>query len=1085
MSTLTKKALELIIDGKRVRAQEGETVLEVAQREGINIPALCHLPGLPAWGACRLCLIEVEGVEKLQTACTTWATQDMVVKTDTPRVRARRQSYLKMYLSDHNSYCEAPCAHACPTHIDIPGFLAALAENNLSEAASIVREELPFPGILGRICPRYCESVCRRGEVDEPIAVCALHRALADHAAKIPGAPQSWLGRASQTGKKVAIVGAGPAGLSAAWFLAQRGHTVTIYDRRPEPGGALRYLIPEFRLPLRVLEEELEPLWQAGVRFFGGSNLGAPEAADELLATGFDAVIVATGAPDYSTEALAAAGAVASGIRGAGAAFQTGRAMAALTLLEQAKIGAAPRVEGPVVVLGEGVLALDAARTVLRLGATQAEILSKESRTAWATWDKDLADAQEEGVKLRTDTTVEGVSQDSEGKQQVEARGQDGSSFVLPASLVVFAAEPEISSLPSSAAKESTSLGLILKEANPFTGRTAREGLFACERARGTRIGDAGTSTEEDSTIHAVARGKRTALAVDAWLRGEDLPGLEQRLAAYSSLPYLAQLAQAKDLGALGRRLVERSPVWLKMGIAAAPAERVKMPKVSKAKRLAGLDVEVEKGLTLAAAQEEAKRCLQCVCRSSGKCELQKLAVEYDVTTNELVTKGARVRVVEPQYEHPFIRRDMEKCIACGRCVRVCRDVAGPACYEFTGRGFTIKVDTPYGEPLQLAKCITCGRCVSVCPTGALTFNERALVSFRVDESRCIMCRECVNVCPVEALAETDRFEEARQRWLELVAKGSRLATGHRMCAGCGAPVVVRQVLMAVKGPVVVGAATGCLEVSTTIYPYTSWKDSYIHTAFENVAATIAGVETAYRALRKKGVVTEDFHFIAFGGDGGTYDIGLQALSGAMERGHRMLYVCYDNGAYMNTGFQRSGATPPCAWTTTSPVGKAQAGKAQPRKNLTEIMIAHGLKYVAQASPHDPRDLVRKAAKALSVDGPSFLNVISPCPRGWRADGAESIELAREAVNTCYWPLFEYEDGVYRLTYRPRYKQPLVPWLKKQGRFAHLFQPGFEEALATLEKAVDEEWDRLLKKCGELSEAEWQAEQRARGCLLY
>jgi len=180
----------------------------------------------------------------------------------------------------------------------------------------------------------------------------------------------------------------------------------------------------------------------------------------------------------------------------------------------------------------------------------------------------------------------------------------------------------------------------------------------------------------------------------------------------------------------------------------------------------------------------------------------------------------------------------------------------------------------------------------------------------------------------------------------------------------------------------------------------------------------------------------------------------------------------------MNTGFQRSGATPVGAWTTTSPVGKAAAGKIQNRKDLTDIMIAHGLRYVAQASPHDPRDLVRKAARALATEGASFLNVIAPCPRGWRADGAETIELAREAVNTCYWPLFEVEDGQYRLTYRPREKQPLIPWLKKQGRFAHLFKPGNEEQLERLQDWVDDEWDKLLRKCDEPAQTVWELEAR-------
>ena len=328
------------------------------------------------------------------------------------------------------------------------------------------------------------------------------------------------------------------------------------------------------------------------------------------------------------------------------------------------------------------------------------------------------------------------------------------------------------------------------------------------------------------------------------------------------------------------------------------------------------------------------------------------------------------------------------------------------------------------------------------------------------------MCHQCVDVCPAEAIKETNHFEEARKQWHNLVAQGSqagrrsshvrRLRRARSSSARCSWAPATRS-----WSP----AATGCLEVSTTIYPYTSWTGSYIHTAFENAAATLSGVETAFRSLKKQGKLEENVKFIAFGGDGGTYDIGLQSLSGAMERGHSMLYVCYDNGAYMNTGFQRSGATPQGAWTTTSPVGKETAGKLQNRKDLTAIMVAHGLQYVAQASPHDPRDLVRKAAKALATDGPTFLNILAPCPRGWRSDGAETIELAREAVNTCYWPLFEVEDGEYRLTYRPRTKQPLIPWLKKQGRFAHLFKPGNEETLANLQAWVDSEWEKLLRKC--------------------
>ncbi len=283
----------------------------------------------------------------------------------------------------------------------------------------------------------------------------------------------------------------------------------------------------------------------------------------------------------------------------------------------------------------------------------------------------------------------------------------------------------------------------------------------------------------------------------------------------------------------------------------------------------------------------------------------------------------------------------------------------------------------------------------------------------------------------------------------------------------------MNQILSQVDNHHVVSGATGCLEVSSTRYPYTAWKGSYIHTNFENAAATLSGVETAFRALRRRGKLEERVKFIAFGGDGGTYDIGLQALSGAMERGHDMLYVCYDNGAYMNTGFQRSSATPHGAWTTTSPVGSELPGKIGHSKNLTEIMVAHRLPYVAQSSPHDPQDLIHKAEKALAIEGPTFLNVLSACPRGWRTENDEGIELSRLATEVCYWPLFEVNEGVYRLTYRPRHKQPLGKWLERQGRFAHLALPGNEHLLEQLQEWVDFEWDLLLRKCDEIPEDQW------------
>lgn len=303
----------------------------------------------------------------------------------------------------------------------------------------------------------------------------------------------------------------------------------------------------------------------------------------------------------------------------------------------------------------------------------------------------------------------------------------------------------------------------------------------------------------------------------------------------------------------------------------------------------------------------------------------------------------------------------------------------------------------------------------------------------------------------------------------EIVAeKPSRFTSGHRMCAGCGAPPVTRMIMRALKPEdhAVISNATGCMEVSSFIYPYTSWTDSYIHTAFECAAATCSGVEAAYKSMKKQGKLPADEHtkFIAFGGDGGTYDIGLQSLSGAMERGHDMTYICYDNGAYMNTGIQRSSATPRFADTTTSPAGKVIPGKMQSRKDLTEIMEAHHLPYVAQTAAYmNFKDLYEKAEKAIYTEGPTFLNVLAPCPRGWGYPTEDLMQINKLAVETCYWPLYEIENGKYKITYKPAKKLSIEEFLKPQKRFAHMFKPENEWMIEEFQKEVDRRWEELLK----------------------
>ena len=308
----------------------------------------------------------------------------------------------------------------------------------------------------------------------------------------------------------------------------------------------------------------------------------------------------------------------------------------------------------------------------------------------------------------------------------------------------------------------------------------------------------------------------------------------------------------------------------------------------------------------------------------------------------------------------------------------------------------------------------------------------------------------------------------------DIAEKPDLFMSGHRACAGCGPATVLRLIMKAVRGPTIVTNATGCMEVVSSIYPYTSWAIPWLHTAFETAASNASGIEAAIKILKKKGrIKQEQIDVIALAGDGGTYDIGIQALSGAVERGHDFLYVLYDNEAYMNTGIQRSGGTPLGASTTTSPAGTVIPGKLENKKPIADIMVAHDMPYVATAAPYDWRGLITKVRKGLEVNGPAFLHMFAPCPRGWRSDPAKSIELSRLAVETCIFPLWEAVNGEYQLStpskviaLAPQKKKPVKEYLQMQGRFRHLFTPKFEKTLDEIQRITDERWQRLVKKCG-------------------
>lgn len=314
-------------------------------------------------------------------------------------------------------------------------------------------------------------------------------------------------------------------------------------------------------------------------------------------------------------------------------------------------------------------------------------------------------------------------------------------------------------------------------------------------------------------------------------------------------------------------------------------------------------------------------------------------------------------------------------------------------------------------------------------------------------------------------------MEDAAVKIKDMLQKKPILTAGHRMCAGCAAPTVVKLMGMALRGPTIICEATGCLEVATTIYPYTAWEIPWIHVAFENVAAVASGVVEGIAAMKEKGRWEhENTDVIAIGGDGSTFDIGFGAISGALERGHNFVYMVYDNGAYQNTGIQRSGATLPGQETTTSWAGSAEPGKRQRKKPIADIIAAHKIPYVATVTPYHHRDFITKFRKALEVDGPAFIHAYSPCPRGWRSDTARSMELAKLAVETGIHPLYEIIDGTEYIMSGPskRLKELTLieEYIKPQGQFKHLFTPRWESFRAQVQEWINEDWELLKKRCG-------------------
>lgn len=733
--------INLTINGQNVTAPAGSTILEAARKNGIYIPTLCYDEAVEVYGACGLCVVEAEGVPKLLRSCSAKISEGMVINTESERVVKSRKIAMELLMSAHDGDCIAPCQLACPANTDCQGYVGLIANGKFEDALKLIKNTNPLPASIGRVCPHPCEKACRRGKVEEPINIAQLKFFAADLDLKgekyLPAC-------AKATGKKVAIVGGGPAGLTAAYYLRTLGHEVTVFDMMDKMGGMLRYGIPQYRLPKELLDSEIALIEKLGVRLVNNVKFGKDITLDMLKSVN-DAVILAPGA--WKSSPMRVKGEDINGVYGG------------IDFLRSVIQGNPVPIGEKVAVCGGGNTAMDACRTAVRLGAKEVYVIYRRTEKEMPAEEIEIKESKEEGVIYKFLTNPVEIHEEN-GKvcgmtlQLMELGEPDASGRRKPVAIegrteylsldsVIMAIGQKLDPTDFSVV-ELTDRGTILADEDDF--KTNIDGVFA--------IGDA-TNKGASIAIAAIGEADRCVKSVDAYLKGEEL----------DFTPKYISKRDDERIDVSGK---ETKP-------------RVVADVLDADVRKNNFD-EVSLGLTVEQAKKEAERCLECGCREYFKCKLLQVAQRYDIHPERFAGEMPQKYTRD---ENAFIERNTAKCILCGLCVRSCKEVMDISAIGLLGRGFKTSVSPAFALPLDQTKCTNCGLCVKLCPTGALTekssLNKQvplkeqySLETVTVDGKACELLVSRYNGEVIRAVPNNDNARNcglSREALMDLVKK--------------------------------------------------------------------------------------------------------------------------------------------------------------------------------------------------------------------------------------------------------------------------------------------------------------------------